>query len=140
MRLRPSLLLLAAILVVSCSRGGFTPTGARLVSDTVWEDGLPSSSGMSLSLEIAEDGDYSFRLEGGGLSWEGQLEGGDGLYHCNDLSISPGALFPEGEYVLYVLSSEGVQESLSLTYEADDVDASASGSWTDSRGNSVTVL
>lgn len=133
-------LVIMALALASCSGRGFTVAGGALVSTTTWSDGRAVESRMILSLQLPEDDSYSFRLVKDSLSWEAPLTTtGGGIYTC-ELAITSGAHFPEGEYSCFVISSDGSQDTIALTYNAEDVSGMAQGVQTDAYGNTVTIL
>ena len=133
-------LIILALALASCSGRGFTVAGGGLVSNSTWSDGRAVESRMTLTLQLPEDDSYSFRLVKDSLSWESPLTTtGGGIYTC-ELAITSGAHFPEGEYSCFVISSEGAQETIALTYHAEDVSGMAQGVHTDAYGNTVAIL
>ena len=110
---------LLLILLLSCTSESFTISDAIFTRNiSIAEDGRREEGVINLSIKEESDNDktYTFRMVSpdGDLSWEGKLEGNSEMYCSQPLSITPSAIFPEGEYTLYIYSSLGSSKDIKL--------------------------
>lgn len=123
MKSRFTLILVFLLLLFSCSRESFSLSGERL-SRTIIMKGEERKEEVVISLSLSgnADDDYSFLLisPSKDLRWEGKLQNNGSSYVSDTLGITPGASFEEGDYTLYVYSSNGSSTENTLTMAKEE--------------------
>lgn len=129
-----------AIVLFGCVKEGFSVDSidiSRTISATVDTDGILSdiTETASISSVISpSDKKYTFRLVSpdGDLAWEGSLKGSRRT--SEELLITPGASFPEGEYSVIIYSEEGLTYSDTIVLPSSDL---SNNPYLDSTGNLI---
>lgn len=124
--MKSKVILLASLvlLLFSCTKEGFTVYSTMLYRN-IEIDGEKRSENIVIETAVEEsgsDGKYTYLLlsPSGDLKWEGKLSESDGYYISDALLLTPGALYEEGEYTLYIYSDSGTDEKLPVTLEKEE--------------------
>lgn len=143
---------LASLLLIlsSCSQGDWAPVSSsveeRITARSVEDVLVIDSRALVLTLALPVEDSYSFSLtDPDGLEWEGSLTpDGGGFYTSDELVLTEGATFREGDYSLSVFNSHGELETLTLTFRHESLPSDVplllrdrDVTWRDSEGNTV---
>ena len=143
---------LASLLLIlsSCSQGDWAPVSSSIVerisARSVEGVLIIDSRTLVLTLALPVEDSYSFSLTGpDGLVWEGSLTpDGGGFYASDELVLTGGASFMEGDYSLSVFNGHGELETLTLTFRHEDLPSDVpmllrdrDSVWRDGDGNTV---
>lgn len=116
--------LFAVLLLSSCAAEQFSVSSLSMdmEREIVISEAASESNTLSVSAVFSSpDNSYTFRIVSpdGDLVWEGAFSGSGSDKTSETLEITPGAVFPQGEYSLLIYSDNGteVEESLSLDYD-----------------------
>ena len=104
---------LASLLLIlsSCSQGDWAPVSSsveeRITARSVEDVLVIDSRALVLTLALPVEDSYSFSLtDPDGLEWEGSLTpDGGGFYTSDELVLTEGATFREGDYSLSVFNT-----------------------------------
>ena len=106
------ILIIISIIFVSCSRSGFTVSGATF-------DENEGNIRIKAYLDEGEEGEnYSFILTSPDrdLVWKGDLLFDKHRLTSDYILLTPGASMPKGEYKLIIHSTTGTEIEESITY------------------------
>lgn len=106
------ILIIISIIFVSCSRSGFTVSGATF-------DENEGNIRIKAYLDEGEEGEnYSFILTSPDrdLVWKGDLLFDKHRLTSDYIFLTPGASMPKGEYKLIIHSTNGTEIEESITY------------------------
>lgn len=122
-------LLLFVVLLFSCTKEGFTLYSTKLYRN-IEIDGGKRREDIVIETDLDEKNQserrYTYLLSSpdGDLRWEGELTLKDGRYLSDPLLLTPGALFEDGEYTLYIYSDGGTSETISVNIAKEEGDYS----------------
>lgn len=110
-------LLAVLVLLPSCLKGDFSAYSSTYERSIAVVDGIPTDL-VKLSVDLSDkDASYTFRITSPDdvLSWEGKLYPEEGLFVSDDLLITPGVLFPEGEYHIQINADSGATKETTIS-------------------------
>lgn len=136
------------MLLTACDNAAFNSDGVSLVLSRSYNDGALEESYLRLSSALDKEDDYSLILRSpdSSLEWNSPLKAENGMYVSEELAITRGAAFPEGDYTWFIMSSSGKEltGNTSLSYDSSPILPSAAAvgegdtlEWLDGDGRST---
>lgn len=121
---RNLLVIVLAVLVLlpSCLKGDFSAYSTGYERSISVVDGYPTDQ-LKLKVELSDkETSYTFKIFSPDdvLSWEGKLYPEEGMFVSDVLLLTPGVLFPVGEYRIQINSDSGSTKDSSITVPAVD--------------------
>ncbi len=115
-------LLLVTGLLSSCEEGGFSVQSPSLAQEVVYDSDGSSSRHLVFSASMSVDDSYSLSLTGpDGLVWEGALTNEPPYYISDELMLTRGASFSEGDYGWRIMNSHGREVTGTISWQEGDV-------------------
>lgn len=118
---RSFVLIVAILLLFSCDSETFTVRSTSLSLEREYSEGVLESASLSFSSSLSESGEYSLILRSpdSTLEWSSPLIERSGNYVSDQLKLTRGALFPQGDYIWFIMNSESVEHTgtVNLSYD-----------------------